>query len=60
MQNLLIVLGVLFVSLFVIVPLVQKTAKPISAEQQQKYGKIFGILMIVLIVATSVKYCMGG
>jgi len=60
MQNLLIVLLVLFVSLFVILPLVEKTAKPMDAEKMQKLQKTVGILMMLMVVALSFKYCTGG
>ncbi len=59
MQNLLIILAVLFIALFVIIPLVQKFAKPISAEKTQKYGKAIMILMMIFAVAASIKYCVG-
>ncbi|MCY4044615.1 MAG: hypothetical protein OXE99_06015 [Cellvibrionales bacterium] len=60
MQNLLIILAVLFIALFVVIPLVQRFAKPSSPEQMQKYGKIFMILMGILIVASTIKMCAGG
>lgn len=59
MGNLLIVLAVLFGALFLIVPLVEKTAKPVEPEQMQKYQKIFGFLLVLMVVASSIKFCTG-
>lgn len=59
MLNLLIVLAVLFIALFIIVPLVEKTAKPVEAAQMQKYHKIFGLLLMLMVVASGIKYCTG-
>ncbi len=62
MENLLIVLGVLMLSLVVIVPLVEKTAKPIdpdNEEQQAKLmqkAKIIRFLMMFLVLAAAIKY----
>lgn len=60
MNNLLIILAVLFISLFVILPLVEKTAKPVDAEKMQKYHKVFGILLGVMVIASVVRYCTMG
>ncbi len=59
MENLLIILAVLFAALFVVVPLVEKFAKPVDNEQMHKYTKILGILMAVMMVALLVRSCMG-
>lgn len=59
MNNLLIILLVLFASLFVIVPLVERVAKPVEAEQMQKYHRIFGILLGVMVIAMTVRFCVG-
>ena len=62
MENLLIVLGVLMLTLVIIVPLVEKTAKPIDPndeEQQAKLmqkTKIIRFLMMFLILAAAIKY----
>ena len=58
-MNLLIILAVLFISLIIIVSVLEKTAKPVEEEQAQKYSKIIMGLMMALIVASSLKYCMG-
>lgn len=57
MTNLLIILAVLFVSLFVIVPIIEKTAKPVEEGKMQQYHKVFGILLLLMVVASSVKFC---
>lgn len=59
MTNLLIVLGVLFLALAVIAPLVERFAKPASPEDLQKYHKIFRILMGVMLLAVVIRYFMG-
>ena len=57
MTNLLIVLGVVFGALFIILPLVEKTAKPVTPEQMQKYQKVLLALLAISAVAASVKFC---
>ena len=59
MNNLLIILLVLFGALFVIVPLIERIAKPVDAEQMQKYHRIFGILLGLMVVGMTVRFCMG-
>ena len=59
MNNLLLVLALLFASLFVLLPLIEKIAKPVDEAQMQKYHRIFGILLAVMVVAYSVRYCAG-
>lgn len=58
-MNVLIILGVLFVALMIIVPLVERFGKPASEQQMQSYGKWMMIAMSVLMVASTVKYCSG-
>ena len=58
MTNLLIILGVLFAALFILLPILEKTAKPVEEQQMQKYSKIIMYLMMAMIVAGSVKMCM--
>jgi hypothetical protein len=58
MNNLMIVLGVLFLGLVVIVPLVERFAKPTTPEDMQKYHKIFRILMGVMLLALVIQYFM--
>ena len=59
-MNLIIILGVLFVALIILVPLLEKTAKPLDEEKMGKYSKIMMGLMLGLIIASSAKFCMGG
>lgn len=59
MSNLLLVLAVLFGALFVIIPLVEKTAKPVSEEKMQSYHKIFGILMLLMAIGLTIRFFMG-
>lgn len=58
MTNLLIILGVLFVSLMVILPLVEKFGKPTTPEDAQKYHKIIGFLMMGMVIALSIRFFM--
>lgn len=59
MTKLFLVLAILFAALFVIVPLIEKTAKPVSAESLQKYHKIFGILMLLMAIGLVIRYFIG-
>jgi Na+-driven multidrug efflux pump len=56
MTNLLIVLAVLFVVLVVVVPLIERFAKPTTPEAMQKYHKIFGVLLGVMMLALVIRY----
>ena len=62
MENLLIILAVLVIALFVILPLVEKTAKPIDPndEEQQaqlmKKHNIIRFLMMFMALAVAIKY----
>ncbi len=58
-MNVLIILGVLFASLLLLLPILEKTAKPVEEEQMSKYSRIIMFLMMGLIVASSIKLCMG-
>lgn len=51
MTNLLIILSVLFASLFLVVKLTEKHGKPLTDEQSHKYSRIAMILMAVLLIA---------
>lgn len=59
MTNLLLVLAILFATLFVIIPLIEKTAKPVSEENLQKYHKIFGVLMLLMAIGLIIRYFIG-
>lgn len=62
MENLLIILAVLVIALFVILPLVEKTSKPIDPndEEQQaqlmKKHNIIRFLMMFMALAVAIKY----
>ena len=58
-MNVLIILGILFAALILIVPLIEKTAKPVDDEQMNKYSKIMMGLILALILISSLKFCMG-
>jgi uncharacterized membrane protein required for colicin V production len=60
MSNLLIILAVLFAALFLLLPILEKTAKPVDEEQAQNYSKIIMVLMAVMILASTIKMCTGG
>lgn len=51
MTNLLIILSVLFISLFIIVKLTEKHGKPLTDEQRQKYSRIAMVLMGILLIS---------
>jgi hypothetical protein len=55
MTNLLIILGVLFFALAVLMPLLERISKPVTPEDMQKYQKILGILMIVMVIALTIR-----
>ena len=55
MTNLLIILGVLFFALAVLMPLLERRSKPVTPEDMQKYQKILGILMIVMVIALTIR-----
>lgn len=59
MGNLLLVLAILFAALFVIIPLIEKTAKPVDEANLQKYHKVFGVLMLIMVIAVSAKFFLG-
>lgn len=59
MTNLLIILGVLLVALVLVVPLLEKTAQPVTEENMQKYHKVFRFLMGVMLLALVIRYFMG-
>lgn len=50
MVNLVIILSVLFATLFVVVKVTEKQAKPLSDEQSQKLSRIAMILIAVLLI----------
>lgn len=55
MTNLLIILGILFFALAVLMPLIERIAKPVTAEDMGKYQKILGFLMIAMVIALTIR-----
>jgi hypothetical protein len=54
-MTLIIILVCVFVAMFLMVTLGEKFGKPMTDEQQGKYGKITRVLVFVLIVAAIIK-----
>ena len=54
-MNLLMILLVLFVSLYVVITLMERYGKPMSANKQSQLSKIALILIAVLLVARLLK-----
>ncbi|WP_170252911.1 hypothetical protein [Colwellia echini] len=54
-MTLLIILGCVFLAVFLMVVLGERYAKPMTEEQQSKYSKILPILVFVLIGAAIIK-----
>jgi len=54
-MTLLIILAAVFGCVALMVVLGEKFGKPMSTEQQSKFGKITWILVMVLIVAAIIK-----
>lgn len=58
MQNLLLILGILVLAIAVIVPLLERVAKPVDEEQAGRYSRIITLLMGVLVLAWVIKFFM--
>ena len=54
-MTLIIILVCVFVAMFLMVTLGEKFGKPMTDEQQGKYGKITRVLVFILIVAAIIK-----
>ena len=59
MTVLLAILGTLFLVLVVGIPLIEKYSKPKSEEELSKITRYMMPLMIILIIATAIRYFMG-
>lgn len=59
MNNLLLVLGILFVALFLLLPLLEKFSKPVDEKQSGKYSQIILVLMGLLILLSALRYFFG-
>ncbi|GAA0856270.1 hypothetical protein [Aliiglaciecola litoralis] len=55
-MNVLILIGVLFISLIVIVPLIERSNFRMSNEQMGKWGKWILPMAIVLIIVQIIMY----
>ena len=60
MANLLLILGALFVTLFIVVKVVEKHAKPMPGEQMAKLSRLAMILIMVLLVGRLLQQWLGG
>ena len=58
-MTLLIILGLVFSVLAVMVVLAEKFGKPMEAEEQTNFAKIFRILIIVLVAVVFIKGISG-
>jgi hypothetical protein len=56
MMTLFGILACLFIALLVLIKLTEGRAKPLTNEQQAKLGKIFIVLLVVLLVARALDY----
>jgi Mn2+/Fe2+ NRAMP family transporter len=56
MGVLLIILGILFATLFILIPLLEKYGRERSPEELRKISRLMLPLMIILIIATAVRY----
>ncbi|GAB5381859.1 MAG: hypothetical protein Alis3KO_23570 [Aliiglaciecola sp.] len=56
----LIIIAVLFISLIVIVPLIERSNFRMSGEQMGKWGRWILPLAIILIIVQMVMYYSGG
>ena len=54
-MTLIIILACVFLAVFLMVTLGEKFGKPMSDEQQGKYGKILPILVFILLIAAIIK-----
>lgn len=59
MTVLLGILGILFLVLIVGIPLIEKYSKPKSDEELAKLSRYFLPLMVILVIATAIRYFMG-
>lgn len=59
MGNLLIILGLLFLALIVIVPLLEKRGDPVDPETAQKISRWVMPLCVLLAVLTLLRYMFG-
>jgi hypothetical protein len=56
MSVLIIILAILFASLFILIPLLEKYGKEKSPEELQKITRLLPPLMVVLFIAMAFRY----
>jgi|TARA_B100000809_G_scaffold56829_1_gene52860 hypothetical protein len=54
-MTLIIILACIFFAVFLMVTLGEKFGKPMTDEQQGKYGKIIPILVFIMLIAAIIK-----
>jgi len=54
-----IILGILFLTLIILIPLLEKYGRERSPEEIQKITRFFVPLMIIMLIAMSIRYFMG-
>tara|TARA_R110002073_G_scaffold223317_2_gene383527 strand:- start:288 stop:467 length:180 start_codon:yes stop_codon:yes gene_type:complete len=59
MTVLLAILGTLFVVLVIGIPLIEKYSKPKTDEELSKITRYMVPLMVILVIATAIRYFMG-
>ncbi len=59
MTVLLMILGTLFLVLIVGIPLIEKYSKPKTDEELAKLSRYMVPLMVILAIATAIRYFMG-
>lgn len=60
MGNLLIIVGVLFIALFIVVKLTEKYARPVDQQQQAKMSRLAMVLMLLVMVMALIRHYMTG
>ena len=60
MGNLLIILGILFVTLVIVVKLTERFAKPVDPQQQAKMSRIAVVLIMLVLVLGIIRHYTGG
>ena len=59
MSNLLLILGVLFLSLLLLTKLLEGRAEPMTADQQQRLSRWILIALLASLLLSGVKMLMG-
>ena len=59
MTMLVMIIAILFASLFILIPLLEKYGKERSDEDLQKITRWMAPLMVILIIAMAIRFFMG-